>query len=95
MLGFAIYSFEGIGVVMPIMQKAKNPKNFVRLLVLTITFLTCLYIYFGSICYLAYGAKLVPIITEMLPSGYFASILKIMFCVNLVFGYSICINPTN
>ncbi len=25
MLGFAIYSFEGIGVVMPIMQRAENP----------------------------------------------------------------------
>lgn len=37
-----------------------------------------------------------PIITEMLPrDSTITIIIKISFCLNLVFGYSICVNPTN
>ena len=62
---------------------------------MAIFLLTILYIFFGSICYLAYGEDTNPIITEMLPINIYTSILKVLFCINLVFGYSICIQPTN
>lgn len=95
MLGFAIYSYEGIGVVMPIMQSAENPERFLQLLTLAIGTLTSLYVIFGSVCYSAYGSDTKPIITEMLPNNGFTATIKILFCINLILGYSICIHPTN
>ena len=95
MLGFAVYSHEGIGVVMPIMQSAENPERFLQLLTLAIGTLTSLYVIFGSVCYSAYGSETKPIITEMLPNNGFKAAIKILFCINLILGYSICIHPTN
>lgn len=59
--------------------------------------LTAVYIFFGEVCYIAWGANLTqPIVTEMLPtSNFLVPVFKILFCFNLVFSYPICINPTN
>jgi proton-coupled amino acid transporter len=82
--------------VMPIMQSCAEPDKFIRLLVMAIFSLTVLYIWFGYVCYFAFGASTDPIVTEMLPStSPFTLAIKVVFCLNLVFGYSICINPTN
>jgi len=58
MVGFAIYGFEGIGVVMPIMQQAEHPEMFLKVLTTAIVSLTVIYMIFGSVCYLAYGDQL-------------------------------------
>jgi solute carrier family 36 (proton-coupled amino acid transporter) len=95
MIGFVIYAFEGIGVVMPIMSQAQEPDQFLRMLVSAIVTLTGIYIVFGSICYLAFGDSLMIIVTEMMPPGLISSSVKVLFCVNLIFSYSIIIHPTN
>ena len=95
MIGFVIYAFEGIGVVMPIMSQAQEPDQFLRMLVSAIVTLTGIYIVFGSICYLAFGDSLTIIVTEMMPPGLISSAVKVLFCVNLIFSYSIIIHPTN
>ena len=95
MTGFVIYAYEGIGVVLPIMSQAEEPQNFKRILVCAILSLTVIYVAFGGLCYLAYGDQTRIIITEMLPTTVFTSIVKILFCFNLVFSYSIIISPTN
>jgi len=95
MVGFVIYAYEGIGVVLPIMSQAEEPESFQRILVSAILSLTVIYMTFGNLCYLAYGDQTSIIITEMLPTSVFTSIVKILFCFNLVFSYSIIINPTN
>lgn len=95
MVGFAIYSYEGIGLVMPIMQQTSSPDSFMRLLTWAIGTLTLVYVIFGSTCYSAYGSETSPIMTEMMPPSVVTSTIKILFCVNMIFGYSICIHPTN
>ena len=63
---------------------------------MAITSLTVLYLFFGLVCYLAFGQTVDPIITEMLPRDSIVTIaIKVAFCLNLIFGYSICVNPTN
>lgn len=95
MIGFVIYAFEGIGVVMPIMSQAAEPESFLKMLMSAIISLTCIYIVFGCVAYLAYGDTLTIICTEMFPPGYVAALIKILFCLNLIFSYSIIIHPTN
>lgn len=54
-VGFSCYAFEGIGVVMPIMQNCECPEKFDKILIAAILTLTLIYTSFGEFCYLALG----------------------------------------
>jgi amino acid permease len=58
MVGFSCYAFEGIGVVMPIMENCDCPEKFDKILFAAILTLTFFYVLFGEWCYLVIGDKL-------------------------------------
>jgi len=58
MLGFAAYAFEGIGVVMPILQRCEKPELFPKLLTAAILTICVAYLAFGTIGYLAFGSEM-------------------------------------
>jgi amino acid permease len=55
MIGFSFYSFEGIGVVMPIYENTKSTVNFKQTLISAIITLAVLFSFFGFICYRYFG----------------------------------------
>lgn len=55
--GVAVFSFEGIGMVVPIRQSMAEPEKFKGVLRNTIISLTTLLVCFGTLSYLAYGDK--------------------------------------
>ena len=96
-LGMTIYSFEGIGVVMPIMHACECPERFASILTYAIVTLVILYIVFSELCYLSWGTEMdKPIVTEMLPGDKtYVVVTKFLVCVNLLCSYPIMINPAN
>jgi solute carrier family 36 (proton-coupled amino acid transporter) len=95
-IGFCIYAFEGIGIVMPIMQSCAEPKKIITILEAAIATLTGVFLVFGTLCYVAYGSDLQPIVTENLPPASPVTItFKLLFSFNVIFGYSITIAPAN
>ena len=67
-LGYAVYCFEGIGIVMPVMQQSASPETFKSTLIAAIATLTGIYIFFGAIGYLTWGSSPIqPYSTDMLP----------------------------
>lgn len=81
---------------MPIMQSCEEPKKFLSVLYAAIGTLTILYIFFGTFCCMSYGKFLQPLVTENLPTkSVVTSVVKILFCMNVIFGYSIIIAPAN
>lgn len=67
-LGYSVYCFEGIGIVMPVMQSSAEPAQFKSALIAAITTLTVVYIAFGEIGYLTWGSGIdQALATEMLP----------------------------
>jgi proton-coupled amino acid transporter len=97
MVGFAVYTYEGIGVVMPIMSTCNCPEKFPFLLASAVTLLTIIYIAFGELCYYTFGNMLTkPIILEMMPADNpIIMIVKMLFCINLACLYPLCIYPVN
>lgn len=97
MIGFSVYVYEGIGVVMPIMATCNCPDKFPKLLIAAVAFLTFVYIVFAEICYYTFGEHLTaPIVMSMMPeSNIIIMIVKILYCLNLTLGYPLCIYPTN
>ena len=57
-VGFAIYSYEGIGIVMPVLAKAQKPESFIRVLIYAIFTLAVIFILFGEITALTFGSNL-------------------------------------
>lgn len=68
-VGFSIYVYEGIGVLMPIMQASEVPEQFDDILFWAVFTLICLYVSLGLVCNLAYGQmKGIQAITMALPA---------------------------
>jgi proton-coupled amino acid transporter len=98
MIGSSIYSFEGIGVVLPILEVTENPKQFPKLLLLVMLTNVVLFTGFGEFCLFVYGAKELegkPLITMNLPDGPIIYTLKAVFSINVIISISLCAFPAN
>lgn len=58
MIGFSVYTFEGIGCVMPIMEKCACPEKYDKILIAAIATLTFMYIMFSEFSYLMLGSNI-------------------------------------
>lgn len=96
-VGMSVYCFEGIGIVMPVMHSSEDPQTFKSMLYAAIATLTTIYVLFGALGYMAWGNTYIePYSTDMLPASNIAVIImKFLFSFNLIFSYSITIQPAN
>jgi len=98
-IGFSVYTYEGIGVVLPIREVTADKKGYYKLLCITVSFIALLYIVFGEFTMLAWGDTDdfdEPLITASLPeTSVITYILKILFSFNLFFSYPLVIHPAN
>ena len=96
--GFAIYSYEGIGIVLPVQDVTKNPETYFRIVASVIGFVGFLYIGFGLYCTLIWQTTIKEIITSQLegvaPKGQQYTII-ILFCFNLLFSYPLVLYPAH
>jgi len=68
-IGTAVYSFEGIGLVIPITESMREPNKFPRVLWITLTIVTALFVGVGGLSYAAFGSGVQSIIVMNLPQG--------------------------
>ena len=54
-IGFAVYAFEGIGVILPIMEVTEDKENYFKILTAVVVFICILYITFSEFTLFAYG----------------------------------------
>lgn len=82
---------------MPIMKACATPEHFTKIFLSAMATLIIVYVFFGCLCYAAYGSNdNAPLITEMLPAGDSLVITtKLVYIINLIFSYALCIYPTN
>ena len=96
MIGSAVYSYEGIGVVLPLLEVTQKPEMYSRILLYVLLTVMILYVSFGEYCLFIYGEDLkLPLITANLPQGAVVQIIKIMLSINLVFTYPLQLHPAS
>lgn len=83
--GLAVYTFEGIGLVIPIQSAMQQPEKFPEILRNTMACLTVLFVAIGSISYVAYGELTQDVITLNLPPGTIVTLVLLFYCVGLYF----------
>ena len=54
-IGFSVYTYEGIGVILPIREVTANKDIYFKLLCLTVTMIALLYVLFGEFTMMAWG----------------------------------------
>jgi len=68
-LGSCAYTYEGINIVLPAFESAKDKDAMPKLLVSITALITLLYIAFGCLTYLAFGTEVQSMATLNLPRG--------------------------
>jgi proton-coupled amino acid transporter len=86
--GGVAFAFEGIGVVLPLENKMRRPEHAVSVVIVGMTMVVLLYVCFGVLGYLAFGAKIQASVTFNLSSDN--SVEKIFFSLaKLYYAYAI------
>jgi solute carrier family 36 (proton-coupled amino acid transporter) len=92
-LGVAVYSFEGIGMVLPLESEAKDKDKFGGVLGLGMFLIFLLYGGFATLGYFAFGEATQGIITTNLGQGLITALVQLGLCVNLFFTFPLMMNP--
>mmetsp|Transcript_8104 Transcript_8104/g.5769 ORF Transcript_8104/g.5769 Transcript_8104/m.5769 type:complete len:117 (+) Transcript_8104:770-1120(+) len=58
-IGFAIFSFEGIGVVCPLMEVTEKPELYPKIIGISVLLIGAFYALYSEMCILAFGNKLI------------------------------------
>jgi proton-coupled amino acid transporter len=66
-IGTAIFTFEGIGLIIPIQESMKHPKKFPPVLGGVMIIITVVFISMGALSYAAYGSKTETVVILNLP----------------------------
>lgn len=72
LIGVAVTSFEGIGLILPIESSMANPEKFPFVLLISMLFITSLFVAIGVIGYTAFGENVKSIIILNLPQSNFS-----------------------
>ncbi|KAJ7953233.1 Amino acid transporter [Quillaja saponaria] len=92
-LGVSVYSFEGIGMILPLESEAKDKETFGKILALCMTFIALIYGGFGALGYFAFGNETNDIITTNFGQGFVSTLVQLGLCVNLFFTFPLMMNP--
>lgn len=66
-IGTAIFTFEGIGLIIPIQESMKNPAKFPKVMFYVMIIISVLFITMGAVSYAAYGSKTETVVLLNLP----------------------------
>jgi solute carrier family 36 (proton-coupled amino acid transporter) len=66
-IGTAIFTFEGIGLIIPIQTGMKNPNKFPKVLAGVMVIITIIFVSMGALSYAAYGSKTKTVVILNMP----------------------------
>lgn len=66
-IGTAIFTFEGIGLIIPIQESMADPRKFPKVMFVVMIIITTLFIVMGAVSYAAYGSKTETVVLLNLP----------------------------
>jgi len=66
-IGTAVFSFEGIGLIIPITESMAEPEKFPRVLAITMAIVTVIFGSVGALCYSSFGDQIQTIVLLNLP----------------------------
>jgi len=94
LIGTAVFSFEGIGLVIPITDSMREPHKFPRALSRVMIFLTVLFAGAGVLAYAAYGSKVETVVILNLPQDQkFVQVVQFLYSVAILLSIPLQLFP--
>ncbi|ELW64359.1 Proton-coupled amino acid transporter 3 [Tupaia chinensis] len=87
--GTAIFTFEGVGMVLPLKNQMKHPQEFSFVLYLGMSLVIIIYICLGTLGYLKFGSDTQVSITLNLPNCWLYQSVKLMYSIGIFFTYAL------
>ncbi|KAI8092619.1 transmembrane amino acid transporter protein-domain-containing protein [Halteromyces radiatus] len=85
MIGTAVFSFEGIGMVVPIIQGMKEPEKFPRVLTLGMIICTCLFVLIGTLGYVAFGENThASVVSNLPPQNGLSVTVQLFYAIAMI-----------
>jgi len=93
-IGTAIFTFEGIGLIIPIQSGMKNPKKFPNVLGFVMIIITVIFISMGALSYAAFGSKTKTVIILNMPQdNKFVNGVQFIYSLAILFSTPLQIYP--
>ncbi|KAA8650290.1 hypothetical protein EYZ11_001364 [Aspergillus tanneri] len=93
-IGSSIFTFEGIGLILPIQSSMKRPEHFNRLLYLIMTIITILFTAVGALSYATFGEQTQTEIFSNFPqTDHFVNTIQFLYALAILVGTPIQIFP--
>ena len=98
MVGTVVFSFEGIGLILPVQSSMQNPKQFPKLLAYVVTIIAGLLMLLSTLSYLAFGEQVQTIIWDSFPRDTLAhrnliGIARIGYIIAILFTFPLLVLP--
>ncbi|OMJ29215.1 Vacuolar amino acid transporter 3 [Smittium culicis] len=94
LVGTAVFSFEGIGLVIPVVDSMKKPSEFPKVLSLTVFVSAVIFISVASFSYMAFGENVETVILLNLTEGGNATtFIQFLYSIAIIFSVPLQLFP--
>ncbi|KAI9311218.1 transmembrane amino acid transporter protein-domain-containing protein [Dichotomocladium elegans] len=92
-IGTAVFTFEGVGLIIPITESMKKPGKFPLVLCGTMAFVAIVFISVGFISYLAFGEAVQTVVLLNLPSGALVDTIQGLYALAICLSIPLQLFP--
>lgn len=93
-VGSAIFTFEGIGLILPIQSSMKKPQNFEWLLAVVMLLITVVFTSVGALCYATFGTNTqIEIISNFPQDSRLVQAVQFLYSMAVLFGTPVQLFP--
>jgi proton-coupled amino acid transporter len=93
-IGAAIFTFEGIGLILPIQSSMKHPEQFNKLLFLVMGIITVIFTSVGFLCYGTFGERVqVEVINNFPQSSKLVNVVQFLYAMAVMVGTPVQLFP--
>ncbi|KAI8076783.1 transmembrane amino acid transporter protein-domain-containing protein [Halteromyces radiatus] len=92
-VGTAVFTFEGVGLIIPITESMKDPKQFPKVLSGTMIGLAAVFLAVGSISYLTFGKNVQTVILLNLPPNPIVNTLQGLYALAICLSIPLQLFP--
>lgn len=93
-IGTAIFTFEGVGLIIPIQESMKHPEKFPRVLGIVMAFITLCMVSIGALSYAAYGSATRTVVILNLPQdSKFVNAIQFLYSLAILLSTPLQLFP--